>query len=196
MTTKDTHPSQSPPRRKDWAVSYTQSDVDTIREHIEQDQAAKRRVLFIAFAVCAAALVVAVVSLSTFYSLYAKGRTTIDNLTAENASLKTKVQEYSSQLDEIKNKEAATAQSRAEAQSRLYKALPAAFGGASGAGRGNLAQMIYELPDHSIQTGDKPPDNLFHNWKVNTESGLDVYTMVGGFVEGKWVIYSDLISRR
>jgi hypothetical protein len=196
MTTKDKPSQPSSSQRKEWAVSYTQSDVDTIREHIEQDQAAKRRMLVIAFAVSTAGLVVAVLVLSTCYSLYAKGRGTIDSLTSENGSLKSKADECNRQLAEIKAKEAAVAASRAEAESRLSGAIPAAFGG-SGEGKvASLAQMIYELPDHSVQTSEKPPDNIFHNWKVKTDSGQDTYTLVGGFVDGKWVIYSGLISRK
>jgi hypothetical protein len=45
--------------------------------------------------------------------------------------------------------------------------------------------------------GKIPPSNLFRNWKAQNESGsTDVYTLVGGNVKGKWVIYSNLISRQ
>jgi outer membrane murein-binding lipoprotein Lpp len=195
MTTKDKPSQSSSPSRKEWAISYTQSDVDTIREHIEQDQAAKRRVLFIAFVISTGALIGAVILLSSGYSLYAKGRSTIDRLTSENASLKSRADECNRQLDEVRGREARAAETRSEAEARLGKALPAAFDTSNGGRAGNLAQMIYELPDHAVQTANQPPNTLFHNWKVKTDAGLDIYTLVGGFVNGKWVIYSDLIKR-
>ena len=42
--------------RKEWAVSYTQSDDDTIREQIQQDQAARRRLFLVALMLTAGAL--------------------------------------------------------------------------------------------------------------------------------------------
>jgi len=196
MATKDNPTQSTSPVRKEWAISYTQSDVDTIREHIEQDQAAKRRLLLIALGISTTALVVAIILLSSAYALYAKGRSTIDSLTSENASLKSKAEDANRQLEEIRAKEARIAETRAAAAARLDKALPTALSDASASGRANLAQMIYELPDHCVEAGNKPPDTLFHNWKVRTDSGTNVYTLVGGLVNGKWVIYSDLISER
>ena len=72
-----------------WAVSYTQSDVDTIREQIEQNEAAKRRWLFLALMITVAALVGVVILMSSSYALYSKSESDKRKLSDENAGLKT-----------------------------------------------------------------------------------------------------------
>jgi hypothetical protein len=185
------------PSRKEWAISYTQSDVDTIREQIQQDQAARRRLLVIALMIAVGALVVVVIALSTSYSLYLRGQSTNEKLVAENASLKSAGADCSRELEQIRAKEAKSVQIQAEAQDKLAKLIPAAFGQTlNGRDAIALAQMIYGLPEHSVAITEQPPNDLFHNWKVKTDNGMEVYTLVGGFADGKWIVYSDLISRR
>ncbi|MCI0487743.1 MAG: hypothetical protein L0229_14215 [Blastocatellia bacterium] len=180
-----------------WRVSYTQSDVDTIREQIVQDQAAKRRFLLMVLAVTAAALAGAVVLLSTSYALYAGSESDKQELVNENNSLKSRLGDCQQQLDAKNAQEASQAQSRAQAQSRLTTLIPAVLGdSASGGDVARFAQMVYNLPQGRIELDRKPPDKLFRNWRVSTDSATEVYTLVGGFVDGKWVVYSNMVARR
>ena len=78
-------------RTHDFAVHYGQSDVDTIREQIEQTEAMKRRWLFLAMIISIAALVGAIVLLSTNYALYSSSESDKKKLTQENAALKSRV---------------------------------------------------------------------------------------------------------
>ena len=98
-------PHQSP--RKQWVVNYTQSDVDTIREQIEQNEALKRRWLLLFLILAVGALVGAVVLLSTSYALYASSESDKKRLTDENAALKSNAESCQQQL------KAATAARRA-----------------------------------------------------------------------------------
>jgi hypothetical protein len=56
--------------------------------------------------------------------------------------------------------------------------------------------MVYSLPGGRIELDRKPPDKLFRNWKVANGSTTEVYALVGGFVDGKWVVYSNLVARK
>jgi hypothetical protein len=72
--------------------------------------------------------------------------------------------------------------------------LPGALGGVNVPA---FAKMVYDSPNSRVEMGNIPPSALFRNWKMPSESGgVEVYTLVGGNVGGKWVIYSNLISRQ
>jgi cell division protein FtsB len=179
-----------------WVVNYTQSDVDTIREQIEQTQAAKRRWLVLALIIIIAALVGAVALLTTSYALYAGSESDKKRLTEENGALKTTLEQTRQQLDTYIATSQKEAQSRADAQARLDRVRSAiSVARASDADIAGFARMVSELPQGKIELDEKPPDRIFRNWKVKGDSGTEVYTLVGGFVDGKWVIHSNLVAR-
>lgn len=182
---------------KQWSVNYTQGDVDSIREQIEQNESAKRQRLFLALIVTLAALVGAIAWLSTNYALYSASESSKKKLTEENAALKTRADTTQQQLDAKTAQERKEAELSAQAQSKLDKVLPAVLRGDAGATEvAGFARMVHNLPHSRIELTSKPPDKLFRNWKVNDGSGAEVYTLVGGFVDGKWVVYSNLVARR
>ena len=179
----------------EWVVNYRQSDVDTIREQIEQTEATKRRFLLLILVVALAALAGAIVLLSTNYALYSSSQSSKKKLEQEHAELKTRADQTQQQLDSKIAKETSDAATRTEAQQRLDKLLPTVLGGAGGGEVASFARMIYNLPDRRIELDKKPPDKLFRNWRVTTGSTTETYTLVGGFVDGKWVVYSNLVAR-
>jgi hypothetical protein len=193
--TQTTTPRTVQPRRE-FTVNYTQRDVDAIREQVEQGQAAKRRLIVLALMVTLAALVGAVILLSTSYGLYSKSNSDRQKLTDETAGLKSLAEKCEQQLAAKKAQEDKANQARAEAQAKMDKVLPEVLRAAANPRDGAaLAQMIYNLPQHMIETDRKPPDSLFHNWRVTSGATTETYTLVGGFVDGKWVIYSNLVAR-
>jgi len=200
MTTNRTsHPATSHPAvssRKEWSVSYTQRDVETIREQIEQEQAARRRLLVLALLIVTAALVGAIILLSTSYGLYGRSVSQKQTLSDENSALKSQAAVTNQQLNELQQKQASYDQTRTEARAKLQKILPAALAPSSGGREASmLASMLYGLPDHQIEVDRKPPDSLFRNWRVKSGDITSTYALVGGFVDGKWIIYSNLISK-
>lgn len=188
--------SQQPPR-KQWAVNYTQSDVDTIREQIEQNEALKRRWLLLFLFLAVGALVGAVVWLSANYALYASSESARKKLTDEYAALKSNAETCQQQLKAATAAQEREAQARAEAQSRLDTLLPAVI--SSRASDGDIAafaQMVSQLPYSRVEIDAKPPDKLFRNWRAQAGSETETYTLVGGFVGGKWVIHSNIVARK
>jgi cell division protein FtsB len=196
MTTDRTsHPAIS--SRKEWSVSYTQSDVETIREQIEQEQAARRRLLLLALAIITAALVGSIILLSTSYGLYSRSLSQRQALGDENSGLKAQAADCNQQLTDLKQKQAISDQTRADSQAKLQRVLPSALLPSSGGREASaLAAMVYSLPAHQIEVEKKPPDAIFRNWRVKTGDSTSTYALVGGFVDGKWIIYSDLIGRK
>jgi cell division protein FtsB len=192
VTANPPHPSA----HSHWVVSYTQRDVDTIREQIEQNESAKRRWLFLALMIAVAALVGVVILVSSSYALYSKSESDKRRLTDENAALKTASDQYQQQLKTATAAAEGEAQARNQAQARLGSLMPALLRGASGEGdTAAFAHMVAGLPYSRVEVEQKPPDKLFRNWRYRGDSGIETYTLVGGFVDGKWVIHSNLVAR-
>ncbi len=197
MASTNQPPHQGTRTTNEWAVNYNQSDVDNIREQIEQTESAKRRWLFLALIISIVALAGAIVLLSTNYALYSSSESAKKKLLQENAALKSRADQTQQQLDAKNAQEAKQAEARADAQTKLQTLLPAVLRGSASPGEvASFARMVYDLPNRRIELEGKPPDKLFRNWKVTNGSTTDVYTLVGGLVEGKWVVYSNLVARR
>lgn len=174
--------------------TYTQSDVDNLREQIEQNEAGKRRWLLLLLVITAGSLVGAIVLLSTSYALYSSSESEKTTLANENAALKAQISKCDKDLNAYIEKEKKQNDAVARAQESIDKMLPGALGGVNVS---SFAKMVYESPSSRVEMNKVPPSNLFRNWRAqNDAGGTDVYTLVGGNVKGKWVIYSNLIARQ
>jgi cell division protein FtsB len=183
-------------RTREYAIHYGQSDIDTIREQIEQNEAMKRRWLFMAMIISIAALVGAIVLLSTNYALYSSSESDRKALVQDNAKLKARAEQAEQQLDLRNAQDVKQTQARAETQTKLQTLSLAVLRGSANPGEvASYARMIHSLPNSRVELDSKPPDKLFRNWKVTVGSVTETYTLVGGFVDGKWVIYSNLVAR-
>lgn len=173
---------------------YTQNDVDTLREQIEQNEAAKRRWLLLMLVVTVGALVGSIVLLSTVYALYSSHESDKDKVVQENTALKSQFDKVQKELAVYQDREQKQAEALAKAKESVTQMLPGALGGVNVS---QFARMVYESPESRVEIDRVPPSSLFRNWRATNDSGgTDVYTLVGGFVRGKWVIYSNLISRQ
>ena len=178
-------------------VYYSPNDVEVIREQIIQGESMKRRWLVLALILATAGLAVTVALLSSSYALYARTEARNVQLTQQNAATTQRNTEVQRDLDALKVRDARQESARTEAQAleqSILSGVPsnAALSPVQGA---TLARAIHQLGGH-VETASKPPDKLFRNWKVNGDSGTEFYTVVGGFVDGKWVIYSNLVARK
>ena len=181
----------------EWAVSYNQSDVDNIRNQIEETESAKRRWLFLALVITIAALVGAIVLLSTNYALYSSSESDKKKLTQENAALKSRADQTQQQLDAKNVQETKQAEARSDAQTKLQTVLPSVLRGTASSGEvASFARMVHALPNNRIELDSKPADKLFRNWRVTVGGTTETYTLVGGVLDGKWVVYSNLVARR
>jgi len=188
---------QSARAHNEWVVTYTQRDLDAIREQIEQTQAMKRRWLVMLLIIALVMLGGTIALLSTTYALYSASKSDRQRLNQANATLQSLANQTQQQLDARAAKDASDARARADAQAKLDSILPSVLNSAAGGGEvANFARLVYNLPGSRIELSSKPPDTLFRNWKVTSGSSAEVYALVGGFSGGKWIIYSNLISRR
>jgi len=178
-------------------VTYGQRDVDAIREQIEQTESSKRRALLLALGFCIAALVGSIAWLSTNYALYFSSESANQKLTQENAALRLRADQTQQQLDLANAALAKQSQHKADAQAKFEKLLPDVLRGSASPGEvASFAQMVHSEASGRLELDQKPPDKLFRNWRVSGGDEPGVYALVGGFVDGKWVVYSNLVSRR
>ncbi|HMG34869.1 MAG TPA: hypothetical protein VKM94_13110 [Blastocatellia bacterium] len=183
--------------KNQWSITYTQTDLDMIREQIEATESSKRRSLLFALLIASAALVAIIVSLASIYGQYSSSESEKKRLTDENAALRSTAQETQQQLDVAKAKLEQDAQKRQQSQTKLEKATPPVVRGVAGPSEvGAFARMVHNLPGARIELDQKPSDKLFRNWKVSDGKTTEIYALVGGVVDGKWVLYSNLVSKR
>lgn len=179
------------------SITYVQRDVDVIRQQIEQAESSKRRGLILALGLSLAALFGSIAWWSTNYAMYAASESDKQKLLQENASLRLRADQTQQQLDSANTELAKHAQQQAAVQVKLQKLLPDVLRGNAGPGEmATFAQMVHNEASGRLELDQKPPDKLFRNWRVNGGDAPGVYTLVGGFVDGKWVVYSNLVARR
>lgn len=178
-------------------VTYGQRDVDAIREQIEQTESSKRRGLLWALGLSTAALIASIVWLSTTYALYSASESDKRKLTQENAALRLQVDQTQVQLDAANATLATYSQHKADARAKFDKLLPEVMKGNASPGEvASFAQMVHSEASGRLELDQKPPDKLFRNWRSTGGESPGTYTLVGGFVDGKWVVYSNLVARR
>lgn len=192
---------QQPPRlirsNDERTITYGQRDVDAIRQQIEQTESSKRRGLLWALALAVAALIGSIAWLSTNYALYSSSESEKRKLAQENAALRLRADQTQQQLESANAALASHTQHKADAQAKLEKLLPDVLRGNAGPGEmASFAQMVHNEASGRLELDQKPPDKLFRNWRVSGGDAPGVYALVGGFVDGKWVVYSNLVARR
>lgn len=192
---------QQPPRltrfNNERTITYGQRDVDAIREQIEQTESSKRRALLWALGLSISALIASIVWLSTTYALYSVSESDKQKLTRENAALQLRADQTQQQLDAANAALAKNSQHKADAQAKFDKLLPEVLKGNASPGEvASFAQMVHSEASGRIELDQKPPDKLFRNWRSAGGESPGTYTLVGGFVDGKWVVYSNLVARR
>jgi len=137
------------------------------------------------------------VLLSTNYALYSSSESDKKAIAQENVALKSRADQTQQQLDARNAEDAKQAEVRDEAQTKLSKVSTAVMrGNPSPAEAASFARMVHALPNSRVELDSKPPDKLFRNWKASVGSTTETYTLVGGFVDGKWVVYSNLVARK
>jgi hypothetical protein len=191
-TIKTAHPRTSF-AQNDLAISYSQRDIETIRSQIIEGESLKRRWLVVGLVISSVALAISLALLSSSYALYAQSEAENEQLSLQHAAISQRAEALQQQLDTRIAQDAARDRSISEA-SQTVEGLISSTGALPSSG-GRFAKAVYQMGGR-FETRSKPPDALFRNWKVASESGSEIYTVVGGFVDGNWQIYSNLIGRR
>ena len=187
---------RTPAAQNELTISYSQRDVETIRSQVIECESLKRRWMVLGLLISTVALVISIVLLSSSYALYARTEAANEQLTLQNSTISQRAAALDQELESRKAQDAERQRAIAEANETLQGLFPSlGSSSVSSAAAGRFARAVYETGGR-FETRSKPPDKLFRNWKVTTDTGNEIYTLVGGFVDGNWRIYSNLVARR
>ncbi|HMG37482.1 MAG TPA: hypothetical protein VKM94_26495 [Blastocatellia bacterium] len=195
MTTS-VHTVRTPRLQREWIINYTQGDVDLIRSQIIEGEALKRRWLVLGLILVSGGLVGTLMLLITSLAAAERADNARRQFADQNVSLSRRADDLQKTVDTRNAEDAERARAAAQTE-ESYKRLATSIVGNSDVSLsgGRFAQQVYRMGG-SVKLESKPSEKLFRNWKVNTGSTSEVYSVVGGFLDGKWLVYSSLISRR
>ncbi len=57
-----------------------------------------------------------------------------------------------------------------------------------------LAHAIFQQPEHWIPLAAIPPNNVLRRYRIRVDGRLHSYVLVAGMVDGRWVLYSNLLK--
>ncbi|MBI3758785.1 MAG: hypothetical protein HY269_03420 [Deltaproteobacteria bacterium] len=162
-----------------------------------QIEAEKRALLRWALIVVAGALALTLVGLGWMYQQYSSADSKVEAAEARATKAETEFKKVSQELAEKKailDKQAATA---AQQNTTLGNLVPKAVSStASDAEIAALAHAIYEgRTGHAVEIPRVPPDKILKRYRYRVGAEAYSYVLVAGQVDGKWLLYSNLVGK-
>jgi hypothetical protein len=177
-------------------MMYSQQEFEMVRRQTIQIEAEKRAFLRLALTVVSALFLASLLLLTVIYRNYSAADEIIQSLDAKARDLETKNQAANRELAEKK----ATLEKFTEKAAKLNAVIETNTQKminktASNDELAALAHAVYQQPSHSIPLPSIPPDNVLRNYKIRVDGRLHTYVLVAGQVDGKWILYSNLLRK-
>jgi hypothetical protein len=177
-------------------MMYSQQEFEMVRRQTIQIEAEKRAFLRLALTVISALFIASLLLLTVVYRNYSAADDRIQSLDARVRELETKNQAANHELAEkkaiLEKFTERAAKQNAVIAANTQKMLDKT---ASTDELAALAHAIYQQPGHSIPLPSIPPDNVLRNYKIRVDGRLHTYVLVAGQVDGKWILYSNLLRK-
>jgi hypothetical protein len=177
-------------------MMYSQQEFEMVRRQTIQIEAEKRAFLRLALTVISALFLASLMLLTVLYRNYSAADDKYQSAEARAKEFETKFQAASRELVEKKailDKMAEKgAKQNAVIASNTQKMIDRT---ATIDEIAALAHAIYQQPGHSIPLPSIPPDNVLRNYKIRVDGRLHTYVLVAGQVDGKWILYSNLLRK-
>jgi septal ring factor EnvC (AmiA/AmiB activator) len=177
-------------------MMYSQQEFEMVRRQTIQIEAEKRAFLRLALTVVSALFIASLLLLTVVYRNYSAADDKYESSEARAKDFEMKFQATSRELAEKKatldklNEKAA--QQNAVIAANTQKMIDRT---ASNDEIAALAHAVYQQPGHSIPLPSIPPDNVLRNYKIRVDDRLHTYVLVAGQVDGKWILYSNLLRK-
>lgn len=176
---------------------YSQQEYEMVRRQTMQIEAEKRALLRWGLMVVSGALALCLLLLGWMYQQYSSADGKVEAAEARATKAEADLKKVSQELAEKKailDKQAVTA---AQQNSTINNLVPRAVSGLAGDGElAVLAHAIYDSrPNHVIELPRIPPDNILRRYRIRTGNEVRSYIMIAGQVDGKWLLYSNLVSK-
>jgi len=166
-----------------------------VRRQAIQIEAEKRALIRLLLIIVSCILGVTLVVLGRVYQLYSQSgsvvraaETKADAAVAQSQQCDRELKDKTTQLERITN----TAKQKQERNEALVQR---ALQGASQTELAEFARAVYDLPGRSVEVPRIPPSSLFQRiYRYKSGEQTQTFVLVGGQVDGKWMIYSNLIA--
>jgi hypothetical protein len=178
-------------------MMYSQQEYEMVRRQTMQIEAEKRAVLRWLLMVVTACFALSLLALAWMYQQYSTADGRVEAAETRASKAETDLKKTSQELAEKKailDKQAATA---AQQNATINSIVPKAVAGLAGDGElAALAHAIYESrPTHVIELPRIPPDNILRRYRFRVGTEVRSYILIAGLVDGKWVLYSNLVAK-
>lgn len=176
---------------------YSQQEYEMVRRQTMQIEAEKRALLRWTLIVVASGLTLALFALGWMYQQYSTADNKIEAAEAARVKAETELKKVSQELAEKKailDKQALTA---GQQNATLNSLVPKAVSGTASDGElAALAHAIYESrTGHVIEIPRIPPDKILRRYRYRSGAEARSYVLIAGQIEGKWVLYSNLVNK-
>ncbi len=174
---------------------YNQQEIEMVRRQTIQIETEKRAVLrSVAIGTSVASLVCLLIA-GFFLYLYASNRIEVTDSRTKVAQLEDNLKKTNEELQkknaELERRAQVAASRKQHYDQLLAKAMSSR---ATGVEIAELAKEIYESPQKVVEVTNTPPSSLFKWWKYRANDKTYTYALVPGQVDGKYYIYSLLVS--
>jgi hypothetical protein len=174
---------------------YNQQEIEMVRRQTIQIETEKRALLKMVAIWTSIACGVAVAIAGFSFYLYAANRSEVTDSRSKITQLQDQLKKTGDDLQkktaELERRAQVAAARKQRYDSLLAKALSSS---ATGVEIAELAKEIYESPQKSIEVASIPPSSLFKWYKYRENNKTYTYALVPGQMEGKYHIYSILVS--
>jgi hypothetical protein len=174
---------------------YNQQEIEMVRRQTIQIESEKRNLLRIIAIWASIASAACLLIAGLFFYLYASNRSEVTDSHTKIAQLEGQLKKTTDELQkkqaELDRRAQVTAARKQQFDTLLAKAMSSS---ASYTEITQLAKEIYESPQKVVEVMGPPPSSLFKWYKYRENNKTYTYALVPGTIEGKYYIYSVLVS--
>ena len=168
-----------------------------VRRQTMQIEAEKRALLRWALIAVTFLFAAALVLTAWMYRQYSTADGQIRAAETRAANAESQLQQVSRELAEKKAILERNAGTAAKQNATIQTVVPKMLGRAARDGElAELAHAIYQQPGHLIELPSIPPDEVLRSYRYRLDGRPYKYTIVPGFLDGKWYIYSLLVKNQ
>ncbi len=165
-----------------------------VRRQTIQIEEEKRALLRLLLIVVTLLLVASLLALAWVYQRYNRLAQATDQNALEVKRLSAELQSCRQEMEKEKRELEQKSQLEAQRRERIDLLLPKVLGQtASYTETGEFAHAVYEEPGHMIELPRMPPDEILRRYRYQLNDRVQTYVLVAGQIEGKWVLYSNLV---
>ena len=177
-------------------MMYSQQEYDMMRRQTLQIEAEKRAIFKTLLMGVSIVLTLSLLLLGFLFRRYSQSSSLISAAESRASLAEAQYQQVNQELQDKRAQLESIAQRTAQRNERVNTLVPAVMRkGASDSEIATLAHAIYGSPGHVIELPSIPPDSILRRFRYRSGGEVRAYVLVAGNLNGKWLLYSNLVAR-